>query len=60
MFLVILLFLVLLFYSYNENFVDETSIDSLHKDFSKVFELSEKSIRYYNDNYMLLYNNLNK
>ena len=60
MFLVILLILVIIFYPYKENFVDVPSIKKLHEDFNIIFKRNNNSIHKDYDNYMLLYNNLNK
>ena len=59
MFLVVLLFLVIIFYPYTENFVDVPSINKLQSDFDNVFIASHRSIKTDSDSYMLLYNNLN-
>jgi hypothetical protein len=60
MFLIILLILVIVFYPYKESFVDVPSIKKLHKDFDIIFKRNNNSIHKDYDNYMLLYNNLNK
>ena len=58
MFLVFLLFLVLIFYPYNEGFVDLKSIETLHKKFNDTFKSSHNSIMVERGNYMTLYTNL--
>ena len=60
MFLILLLILVIVFYPYKESFVDIPSIKKLHTDFDIIFKRSNNSINKDYDNYMLLYNNLNK
>lgn len=60
MFLYLLLFLVVLFYPYRENFVDVPSIKKLHDDFDIIFKRNYNSIHKDYDNYMALYTNLNK
>lgn len=58
MFLVILLFLVILFYPFRENFLDARSINTLQTKFEDIFVKSNDSIREDRDSYLKLYNAL--
>ena len=60
MFLVILLFLVILFYPFRENFLDARSINTLQTKFEDIFVKSNESIREERDRYLKLYTALIK